>query len=203
MTTAGSELAGNPTPYTDDKYWIFVAFKCSVCNAQSIATGGVSAGAVGSVGGGLNGYADEMTGSGLAWFPAAGETQVYPDVPDHIAGAATEAFECASQKHNRAAVLLCRSVIEATAKEKNITAGKLFNKIEELEKQGFIRLHLKEAAHTVREFGNDMAHGDFVDPISDEDTQLVIELMAEILNEVFQSPAKIKRAQAAALARKQ
>ena len=46
-------------------------------------------------------------------------------------------------------------------------------------------------------------HGDFVDPISDEDTQLVIELMAEILNEVFQSPAKIKRAQAAALARKQ
>jgi len=58
-------------------------------------------------------------------------------------------------------------------------------------------------AHGVRELGNEMAHGDFVTPISDEDTELVIKLMGEILNEVYQSPAEIQRVQAAAQARKQ
>lgn len=148
-------------------------------------------------------FLDSLTGNQFDWRPRSTETKDYPDVPPHVADAATEAYECASLKHNRAAVLLVRSVIEATAKDKGITSGKLYDKIEALEKAGLIRAHIKDAAHGVRELGNEMAHGDFVTPISDEDTELVIKLMGEILNEVYQSPAEIQRVQAAAQARKQ
>ncbi|MEV4390207.1 hypothetical protein AB0J68_31615, partial [Micromonospora sp. NPDC049580] len=49
----------------------------------------------------------------------------FPDVPAHIAETADEAHRCHSIKAYRAGVLLARSVIEATAKEKGITNGGL------------------------------------------------------------------------------
>ncbi|MCX2716108.1 DUF4145 domain-containing protein [Mycolicibacterium sp. J2] len=131
------------------------------------------------------------------------ETTDYPDVPAHIAEAAKEAYECHSCEHYRAAIMLARAVIEATAKDKGITTGTLYNKIEAMANGGLIRAMIKDAAHGVRELGNEMAHGDFVDPISAEESQLVIRLMGEILNDVYQSPAAIAQAQQAAQARRQ
>lgn len=68
---------------------------------------------------------------------------------------------------------------------------------------GLIRTSIKDAAHGVRELGNDMAHGDLVEPISAEESQLVIHLMGEILNDMYLSPAAIAQAQQAAQARRQ
>ena len=64
----------------------------------------------------------------MIWRPSPGLTRVYEDVPEHIAAAATEAFECHAGDHFRASILLARSVIEATAKEKGITKGRLVDK---------------------------------------------------------------------------
>ena len=97
---------------------------------------------------------------------------------------------------------MARSVIEATAKNKGIATGRLVDKIEELEKRSLIRPHIKDAAHEVRHLGNDMAHGDFIDPVTEEETAETLELMSEILNEVYQSPAKIGRRAAARAAKK-
>jgi len=47
-----------------------------------------------------------------------------------------------------------------------------------------------------------MAHGDFIDPVTEEDSALALELMAEVLEEVFQSPARVARARAAREARR-
>ncbi|MBX8687177.1 DUF4145 domain-containing protein [Mycobacterium sp. 20091114027_K0903767] len=179
---------------------ISAVFECAICAGHSIGVGIASRY---DIPGDRAAFYSEANHDNIIWRPELGDTKAYADVPEHIAEAATEAYECAGYKHNRAAILLARAVIEATAKAKKIEKGTLYDKIEELCKQGFIRQYVKEAAHGVRALGNDMAHGDFVEPISTEDTTLVIELMGEILDEVFQSPARVARVQAAAGARKQ
>ncbi|MFB6397976.1 DUF4145 domain-containing protein [Polymorphospora lycopeni] len=118
----------------------------------------------------------------------------FPDVPRHIAETADEAHRCHSIKAYRAAVLLARSVIEATAKEKEITNGSLIKKIDEMFDRRLIREHVKDGAHEVRHLGNDMAHGDFIDPVDAEESGLILTLMSELLEEVFQSVARVQRA---------
>ena len=144
----------------------------------------------------------EMPGVTLQWLPANAFGKDFPDVPAHIAEAASEAYQCLSISALRAAVQLARSVVEATAKEKGITTGNLMTKIDELYNQHFVREYIKDAAHEVRHLGNDMAHGDFIDPVSSDEAELVLTLMSEILDEVYQSPARVARAQATRAAKK-
>lgn len=101
----------------------------------------------------------------------------------------------------RAAVLMARSVIEATAKDKGVTTGSLIDKIEAL--SDLVRPHVRDGAHQIRLLGNDMAHGDFAQDVSSEDATLVLTLMNEVIDDVYQSPARVGRAQAAREARKQ
>jgi ribosomal protein L21 len=136
------------------------------------------------------------------WIPVCGEVREFADVPEHIAVAATEATFCLSVGAFRAAGALARAVVEATAKDKKITTGKLADKTDALAAAGHVREHTKEQAHEVRHFGNDMAHGDFVDQVEKEDAEEVIELMAEVLVEVYQSPARLSARKAARLAKK-
>ncbi|WP_433789308.1 DUF4145 domain-containing protein [Actinoplanes sp. CA-252034] len=127
----------------------------------------------------------------------------FPDVPQHIGEAADEAYRCYSINAHRAATLLARSVIEATAKEMGITNGQLFSKIEALHDRGLIREYVRDGAHEVRYLGNDMAHGDFVDSIEPADTELALSLMDAVLEEIFQAPARVNAARARRLARSQ
>jgi hypothetical protein len=122
----------------------------------------------------------------IVWLPLHGTSKEFPDVPEHVAAPASEAHECRSITANRAAVLLARAVIEATAKEKGITTGPLAAKIDQLGDQGYIRDHVSEAAHEARHLGNDMAHGDFGEPVDAEGADEVLVIMDEILVEVFQ-----------------
>lgn len=86
--------------------------------------------------------------------------------------------------------------MEATAKERGITKGTLQSKIDELTDKGHVREFTKDAAHELRYLGNDMAHGDFIDPVAADDADAVLDVMAEILNEVFQGPARVQRMKA-------
>ncbi len=120
----------------------------------------------------------------------------FPDVPEHIAEAANEAYRCYSIQAYRAAALLARSVIEATAKEKGVTQGTLMKKIDAMHSQGLIREFVRDGAHEVRYLGNDMAHGDFVAPVAEEEAELALSLMDEVLDEIFQAPARVAAARA-------
>ncbi|MGN7187738.1 DUF4145 domain-containing protein [Microbacterium enclense] len=132
----------------------------------------------------------------INWVPASIGGRAFPDVPDHIASAADEAYQCASILARRAAILLARGVVEATAKDKGIAAGQLHAKIEALHGAGFVRSFTRDAAHELRYLGNDMAHGDFVETVDDADCESVLNVMSEILNEVYQGPARVARMQA-------
>ncbi|VXA93228.1 hypothetical protein CITRIK5_100115 [Citricoccus sp. K5] len=84
-------------------------------------------------------------------------------------------------------------MIEASAKEKGITSGRLVQKIDAMRAADLIREDTKDAAHEIREFGNDMAHGDIAVQVNAEDAAEILALMDEILQEVFQGPARTAR----------
>lgn len=136
------------------------------------------------------------------WLPAYVEGQDYPDVPEHVAKPASEAHSCHSISADMSAILMARSVIEAVAKDQGIKSGSLFNKIDGLRDKGLINDFAKTTAHTIRTFGNDMAHGDFTVEVDSADAAGVLTFMDYILREVYQAPAELQRLQNAATARK-
>ena len=177
-------------------------YRCDNCGNLSLATVGAGDRLVNLHGGNIEAAMDALD-SALSWIPSQGDQPPdFVDVPDHIRSAAHEAYRCRSINAHRAAVLLARSVIEATAKENGITGGTLAQKINEMRTRDLIREHVKKAADEVRYLGNDMAHGDFVDPVDADDSELVLVLMRQVLREVFQERAQVVRAAAKRLAKK-
>jgi hypothetical protein len=134
------------------------------------------------------------------WYPRAGEGKAFPDVPDHIAAAASEAYKCLSIQAYRAAVAMSRAVVEATAKEKGITSGVLHAKIQKMVEEDYLRPGTGAMAHEIRHWGNGSAHGDFTEPIAGEEAEAILGLMDEVLHEVFQGPARLDRIRQARIA---
>jgi hypothetical protein len=179
------------------RYRVQGCFRCDGCGALNIA-----------IASGLPGKQDP-----LAWLSARKNAEwtpkpppslprpipvkAFPDVPPEIAAAASEAYKCLNAANAyRAAVLMARSVIEATAKDKGIRKRGLADKIDKMYEEQLIRPHVRDGAHEVRYLGNDMAHGDFVQQVRPEDAELVLTLMSEVLEDVYQSPARVAKAQA-------
>ncbi len=136
------------------------------------------------------------------WFPRQVGKRVYDDVPTVIASMASEAHQCLDIEANRAAVALARAVVEATAKDRGITTGTLEKKIDALFDQRLIREYVRDAAHEVRFGGNEVAHGDLVaEPMDTVTATEILGLMDEILDEVFQSPARVRHRKAQRLER--
>ena len=132
----------------------------------------------------------------LSWLPLAAESPDIPDVPESIARAAKEAYSNSTIGNHMSAILMARTVIEASAKAKGIVMGSLAAKINQLRDDQLIRPAIADQAHEVRFFGNDMAHGDIEDAPAPEDAEEVLALMAEVLAEVFQGPARMQRLKA-------
>ena len=132
----------------------------------------------------------------LEWWPKVGYAPSVVDVPAHISRAAREAYSSASVGNNMAAILMARTVVEATAKANGISSGNLATKINSLRDKQLIRPSIAEQAHEVRFAGNDMAHGDIDVAPDATDAEEVLALMAEVLTEVFQGPARMARIRA-------
>lgn len=145
----------------------------------------------------------EMHELSLTWAPEHAVGKAFPDVPADIAGAADEAHQCFSIGAYRAVGALARAVVEATAKAQGITKGTLLNKIDGLDAQRLVTPHVAKAAHQIRHLGNDMAHGDFADSLDAEDAEAVLGLVDEILDDVFQSPARVDALEKKRLAKSQ
>ncbi|MFD2796493.1 DUF4145 domain-containing protein [Promicromonospora vindobonensis] len=140
--------------------------------------------------------------SRIKWSPPHSERHTFPDVPKPIGAAATEAWLCFSEGALRGALAVARAVIEASAKHEGVTVKGIATKIEKLAELGKIRPHIKEVAHEIREYGNEIAHGDLDAEYTQEDTRLVLVLMNEVLDDLFQSPARLEQARAARQGRK-
>lgn len=140
--------------------------------------------------------------SEVRWLPQHVLGRRFDDVPEWIADAASEAYACNSIRSYRAAILLARSVVEAVAKDKGISKGNLAEKIDALADAGHTRALIQSSAHEIRHLGNDMAHGDFVEPTTAEDADDVLDFMSVLLAEVYQLPAQVNARQSTRQARK-
>lgn len=165
------------------------AFTCDECRYMSLAVGFVST------------WDSQFSifqllgeSSGITWIPTQAPGKYFPDVPPRIAAAADEVHRCLDIDAPRAAVALARAVVEATAKDNGITSGNLMEKIDAMATQGLIREDVREGSHEVRFDGNVVAHGDAThEPISLNEAEEVVALLDELLEEVYQAPARIKR----------
>lgn len=177
------------------RYRIHGAYKCTQCEALSIGRS--------AFGSSKDHNMASLVAGADEWFPSKPMAKEFEDVPQHIAAAAKEATMCRSLGCNRAAGALARAVLEATAKDKGIEGRDLKTRIDNMRANELIRPGTAEAAHEVRHFGNDMAHGDFVQEVPEDDADEVLSLMEEVLQEVYQGPAKVARQRAKRLERKQ
>lgn len=114
------------------------------------------------------------------------EGKDFAHVPAHIAKAASEAHRCHSIEAYMAAILMARTSIEAAAKDHDILTGNLFQKIDALAEEADLNKKLQRAAHHVRRFGNDMAHGDIKVEVTEEDSLQVLHLLTLILNDLYE-----------------
>lgn len=169
------------------------AFECDQCYYPSVGIAPRSSqDSAGSTLAGVSRHPD----TDWSWFPRTGVSPDFPDVPEHIGRAAKEAHSCSSIGSYMSAILMARTVVEASAKEKEILTGTLYQKIDALREAGLIRAGLAEAAHAIRLLGNDMAHGDIADKVEDHDAADVLQLMDQLLHEIFQSVALVERIRA-------
>jgi len=184
---------------------LMACFRCDSCAALSIRS--MWTGDIVEPGLSPEGIAAILTAespmpfANTRWYPADTRGKQYPDVPAQIATAASEAHRCVAVEAYRGAILLARSVIEATAKDKDITTGSLMQKIDAMHQRRLIRDDVRDGAHEVRYLGNDMAHGDYADPVPRADAEMVVTLMDEVLEEIYHAPARVARRRAARLAK--
>ena len=71
--------------------------------------------------------------------------------------------------------------------------GSLVKKIDALAERGIISPLVKDTAHEIRQMGNEMAHGDFVQDVTEQECDDVLNFMSVLLDAVYQQPAKLTR----------
>lgn len=129
----------------------------------------------------------------LHWLPESVLGKEFSDVSSPICDAASEAYACYSIRSYRAAILLARSVVEAVAKDQGVSDGSLVVKINTLRERQVISPLVADTAHEIRYMGNEMAHGDFVREVTEDECNDVLNFMSVLLESVYQQPARLSR----------
>ncbi len=151
----------NDTYITFKDPYLVAVCKCDYCGYPNIAMKQRLRGGNMDLGELRFAYDNDEQAQYLYWLPDEPLGREFEEVPEHIADAASEAYACFSIRSYRAAILMARSVLEATAKDKGVEKGNLASKIDALADKGVISPQIKDEAHEIRYLGNDMAHGDF------------------------------------------
>lgn len=139
----------------------------------------------------------------IEWFPETALGKEYDNVDnDTVKESASEAYACLSIRAYRAAILMARAVCEAIAKDQGFEEGNLQKKIAQMEEQRLISPLVKQQADEIRYFGNDMAHGDFAQPVDADDAHEVLNFLDVLIDAVYQQPAKLQAMQKARAQRK-
>ena len=92
------------------------------------------------------------------------------------------------------AVMLSASAVDAMLKEKNLTAGSLYARIDEAAKGHLITTEMAAWAHEVRLDANDQRHADEEAPLPDEEqAKKCVEFTLALGQFMFVLPARIQR----------
>jgi Domain of unknown function (DUF4145) len=132
-----------------------------------------------------------QAGPQATWIPQAPIGKSFPGAHEDIEAVADEAHRCLSIGAHRGAIVLARAVIEAVCKSHEVTKGTLEAKIDALHAKGVISAIVAKESHEIRDAGNEIAHGDLGVEVSKEDAEEILGFMAELIDEVYQRPARL------------
>lgn len=139
----------------------------------------------------------------VRWLPIEPMGKDYPNAPDGIALIASEVHKCWEIGANRAAVILARSAVEGIVvdQEETPSTKKLYERIEDLKKAGKITSRTAEAATAIRLCGNDYVHN-VLEPVDREYTEIVIQILDSIIDDLYSNPSLVSQAMAYAKKRR-
>lgn len=177
------------------RYKSEIAATCDACHRFNVATGSRSARRQHSFSAGAILDASQAREEGesmtiSSWSPPPMRPVDTAFIPDGVAGYFKEAHDAFSISAYRAVLLLVRSVIEATAKERDVTSGTLVQKVNALHEKGHLRAGTKDMAHALRILGNDMAHGDIDATPTQEDADDALTIARFVLDDVYVADAR-------------
>lgn len=195
--TARTGRFGSSMPVGDRKQRqnVEIAATCDACHRFNMASGRIDVGslhqrAAGTIMTSTQAIADGAAMTIKSWAPSAMRPVDVTFIPEGVGGFFKEAHDVFSVGAHRAVLLLVRSVIEATAKDRGITTGSLVGKINQLADEGLIRAGTKDMAHTLRILGNDMAHGDIDQVPTPEDADDALMIARFVLDDVYVADAR-------------
>lgn len=174
-------------------YRMEIAATCDACQRFNTVIGTRAAGRRLELGSLLGAGAAVTEGEDMiheSWSPPPMRPVDTSFIPVGVAGYFKEAHDAFSVGAYRAVLLLVRSVIEATAKDRGIESGSLVQKINKLDEEGHIRRGTKDMAHALRILGNDMAHGDIGDVPTQEDADDALTIARFVLDDVYVADAR-------------
>jgi len=138
---------------------------------------------------------------GMHWWPLPGVADLDPDIPPQVTSAYSEGMRALSVKAARAAVVMFRGMLAQVVADKGSAAAQakhsLYDKLEEMSQDGSLHPTLVEWAREIRLIGNAAAHPDALDPVSDEEAADLARLCRQLLNVIYEVPARIARNRAA------
>lgn len=138
---------------------------------------------------------------GIHWWPLPGSGDLDPDIPPQVGSAYSEGMRALSVKAARAAVVMFRGMLGQVVVDKGSVAAQakhtLYEKLEQMSQDGSLHPSLVEWAREIRLIGNAGAHPDALDPVSDEEAADLARLCRQLLNVIYEVPARITRNRAA------
>jgi hypothetical protein len=126
------------------------------------------------------------------WIIPAPRTisELFPAKVKHFMAQAQETLTSPS-----ASVLMSAAAVDAILKNKGLTSGSLYKRIEQAASTGIITKEMATLAHDVRLDANDERHADDnAHPPSDSDAQRCFDFAEAIAEMIYILPARVKRA---------
>ena len=137
---------------------------------------------------------------GMHWWPVAGSGDLDADVPPQVGSAYLEGMRALSVKAPRAAVVMFRGMLAQLVADKGSAAARakhtLYDKVEQMSQDGSLHPSLVEWAKEIRLIGNAAAHPDALDPVSNDEAADLGRLCRQMLNVIYEVPARITRSRA-------
>lgn len=130
--------------------------------------------------------------SEVEWFPKARSTNEYPGVPSVIADTARESWKGYENNLYRSAVTNARTVIEQIAKSHGYKQGGIGDKIISMVRNNVLPKRIKGAVTALKNAGNTMVHGDVGASITAVETETLLTVMDQMLEEVYVAPKRIR-----------
>lgn len=177
----------------DDKF--LLVYSCTACGYPNIAEAAVPIE--------VCEYGYDIEAYIVRWLPVAPAGKDYPGVPEDIASVASEVHKCFQIGAYRAAMTLARTALQGIVEklDNEPSNKRLFERISELSKTGRLTARTAEAATAIRLCGNVTAHDAFV-PIDHEGTEIVIEVLDSLIDDLYTHPSLVNKARAYAEAKK-